>query len=224
MNRKRDSYVNVSVFRRHPKMGDETLIRLVYYFCNGMPVDAVAKTLELSRKSVRAHYMELRTRLTKPKFRRWHAVFNALVAIPDPEEGRRLKGTLMELMAGCYYRKCYGNFVTGNRKQRICRKCPLRGSFDDASNLESAIDAIDTISQFYRTLGIRNDVVPDKQAVFLGRFIHSSVMSCLQEKSKKQANGLLDPNDQEFEGAGTLMRLLMDDLAADNAPPIGEPR
>lgn len=218
MNRKRHDYVNVSVFRRHPKMDDATLIRLVYYFCNGMPLEAVAKTLGLSRKSVRAHYLDLRARLTKPKFRRWHALYNAFVAIPDEKEERRLKGTLMELMAGCYYSRCYGNYASGNRKNRICRRCPLSQAFSKAGHLDSAIEGIDAVSAFYRQLGLRGDVAPDKQTVFLERFVHASIVACLRETAKKQPGGLLDPKDDGYQGMGTLLVMVMDDLAADNEP------
>lgn len=201
-------------------MDDQALILLVYYFCNGISINAVADTLNLSRKTVRAHYMELRRRLTKPKFMRWHRVYSALAMIPDPKEELRLKGTLIELLATCYNSKCYGNYVSGNRKNRICRQCPLRPAYGDRDTLQTAVEAVDAISALYRRIGIRNDTIPDHLTAFFERFIHAGVIACLHESSERRADGLFDPADTDYEGAGTLLQMLMDDLADDNAPRI----
>ena len=58
--------------------------------------------------------------------------------------------------------------------------------------------------------------------MFLERFIHASVIACLRDKARKQPNGLLDPADTEYEGMGTLLQMLMDDLANDNVEPLSE--
>lgn len=220
MTRKRKGYTPVSVFRSHPKTDDHTEIQLVYYFCNGISIKAVAETLSLSRKTVRAHYLDFRARLRKPKFLRWHGVYTAMVAVSDPEQERKLKGGLIEALSICYFSGCYGNFASGQRRRRVCRSCPLPHAFTTTENTSDAIDIIDQVSAFYRRLGIREDAAPNKLGMFYSRLIHASVIACVRENSKRLPNGLLDPADREFQAIGTLLALLMDDLADDREPQL----
>lgn len=215
MTRKRKTYAPVSVFRSHSKTDDQTLVQLAYYFCNGISVKAVAETLNLSRKTVRAHYLDLRARLSKPKFSRWHSVYTVLVSVSDPEQERKIKGGMIEALSVCYFSGCYGNFASGQRKRRICRSCPLPRAFTTSQNTADAIDIIDQTSAFYRRLGIREDAAPNKLDMFFARFIHASVIACVRENSKRLPDGLLDPADNDFQAVGTLLTMLMDDLAGD---------
>lgn len=218
MRGEKQNYAPVSVFRSHPKTDDPTLIQLVYYFCNGISVKAVAGTLNLSRKTVRAHYLDLRARLTKPKFARWHRVYSALVMVPNRAQERLIKAGLIEALAVCYYSACYANYASGQRKKRICRNCPLPHAFGERENIDNAVGAIDDISAFYRRLGIRAETQADKQRVFLERFIHACVIASVRENSKRLPNGLLNPADTDYQGAGSLLAMLMDDLADDQGP------
>ena len=204
-------------------MDDAALIRLVYYFCCGIGIKAVADALGISRKSVRDHYLDLRARLRKPKFRRWHAVYGALATISDQAEESYLRGAFIEALATCHYSDCHANYDKGNRKSRICRRCPLSHAFSSPELTAEAIGAIDDIRAFYTRLGIRGEPAGDKLSEFFERLVHSSVVSCVGENSNRLANGLPNPADTEFQGIGTLIAMLMDDLADDHAPRIDEP-
>lgn len=219
--RKRREYAPVSVFRNHPKIDDAALIRLVYYFSNGISVKAVAGTLGLSPKSVRAHYLDLRARLKKPKFARWHSIYTSLVSVPSLVQERMLKAGLIEALAVCYASKCYGNYASGNRKNRMCRRCPLPHAFTMSANAADAIGAVDEITAFYRRLGIRGE--GGSLDAFFERFLHTSVIACVREHSRRLPNGLLDPADTEFQAIGTLIAILMDDLSDDHTPKLAGP-
>lgn len=181
-------------------------------------MDRAAKILKLSRKSVRAHYLSLRTRLTRPSFRRWHRVYSSLPNFSDSETEHRIIGGVIEIMAVCYYSGCYDNYSKGNRKNRICRTCPLPHAFRECSNTLNAIEAIDEIRAVYKSLCIRGERKPDKLTIFFERFIHVSVMASIAQHSKLLRCGLLDPSDLDYLGGGTLLMTLMDNLANDNAP------
>ena len=215
---RRKSYVRASVFRRHPKMDDATLIRLVYFFCNGIGVKALAAALRLSRKSVRAHYLDLRSRLRKPKFARWHALHTALPRIGDPQRERLVKGGLIEAMAACSTSGCAENHASGNRANRLCRSCPLSHAFPTARGLADALGAVDAVTALYRRLGIREDCDGGRMDQFLERLIHASTLASVRANSRRLPSGLLDPKDSAHLGVGTLLAMLMDDLADDTAP------
>lgn len=220
--RKQD-YASVSVFRRHPKIDDQVLIQLIYYFCNGVSVKAVAGALDLSRKSVRAHFLELRARLKKPKFSRWHAAYSVIGTVGDPERERLIKGIVLEALAACHYSGCTKNYANGNRKNRICRTCPLPHAFRQSQKVTESIGVVDEVAAFYKRLGVRSDEKPDKLSVFFERLIHTSVITSVRENSKRHSNGLLDPSDYDFQAAGTLITILMDDLADDHTPRFDKP-
>jgi hypothetical protein len=216
VTRRRRDYTRVSVFRRHLKLDDETLIRLVYFFCNGIGIDSAARRLGLSRKTVRGHYFDLRRRLVKPKFRRWHRVYSALGVVADQAKVYRIKGGVIESLAVCYYSDCHTNYVSGNRKSRMCRSCPLPCTFTKLDIATEAIGVVDAIQSLYKRHDIRGDVRPDKVSVFFERFVHVGVLAGVRRKSKSLSNGMLDPKDTDFEGAGTLMLMLLDDMSDEN--------
>ena len=222
MTGRKQDYTPASVFRRHAKADDATLIRLVYYFCNGIGIEPVSKTLDLSRKTVRAHYLDLRKRLGKPKFGRWHSAYKIMPMIADPETEQRIKGGLIEALAVCYFSSCYTNYASGNRKSRTCRRCPLSHSFASSDSSDDAIAAIDQISAFYRRLGLRGQTAPDKLTEFFERLIHASTIQSVQENTRRLPNGLLDPSDHTSHAVGTLLQMLIDDMADDHAPRIRE--
>jgi hypothetical protein len=222
VTRRRRDYTRVSVFRRHIKLDDETLIRLVYFFCNGIGIDSAAVCLGLSRKTVRGHYLDLRRRLLKPKFRRWHRVYSAIGTVTDQAKAYRIKGAAIEALTVCYYSACHTNYTSGNRKSRMCRSCPLPCAFTKLDIATEAIGVVDAIQSLYKSLDIRGDVRPDKLSVFFERFVHAGVLASVRLKSKLLRNGLLDPKDTDFEGAGTLMLMLLDDMSDDHQPRFSE--
>ena len=218
MNRPDSRYTPVSAFRRHPKIDDQALIRLVYAFCQGASIDAAAKSLGLSRKTVRAEYLDLRSRLKKPAFRRWHGHNRALYWHVEPEADRLLRWTFIDVLAECYGNEtCYRVFRRGNRQERVCRSCPVPPKFRSLEAAGEAVAMVDTIRTFYARLGLRE---PDagKPRIFGERLIHSSVIAAVHENTKRLPNGLLDPSDQGYLAIGQLLLMLMDDLAADQDP------
>lgn len=210
------------MFRRHPKTDDQTFIRLVYYFCNGISTKAAAKALGLSRKSVRAHYLDLRARLRKSKFRRWHHVYTALPNVSDLQADQTFRGAFLEALAVCHDSRCRANYAKGNRASRFCRRCPLPHAFSSSASAQEAVGIVDAIYRFYYRLGIREDDTDDKLGNFFECFLHTSVIATLRETSKRIPNGLFDPSDMDFHGLGTLMVMLLDDLADDNLPRLDD--
>lgn len=223
VRRKQPNRTRASPFRRHPKIDDTALIRLVYYFCNGVSPKAVADTLGLSRKSVRTHYLDLRTRLCKPTFRRWVSVYSTLPTVSDPHQETELRGAFLGALSACHYSGCFANYAKGNRVKRICRHCPLSQAFGNEAKTSQAVDAIDGIRALYKRLGIRGEPAGNKQSEFLERFIHASVIASVRQNSKRLPNGLLNPADTEFQAVGTLVAMLMDDLADDMGPRFDGP-
>ena len=70
----------------------------------------------------------------------------------------------------------------------------------------------------YKRLGIRGESKPDKLTVFFECLVHACVLAGVRENSKRLPNGLLDPSDTGYQAIGTLLAMLMDDLADDYAP------
>lgn len=219
-------YAPVSVFRRHPKIDDQALIRFVYGFCQGASIAAVAGSLGLSRKTVRAEYLDLRGRLGKPAFRRWHGHDRALYWHVEPDTDRLLRWTFIDVLAECYGNEtCYRVFHRGNRKERVCQSCPVLPRFRSPEATAAAVAMVDAVRTFYARLGLRepNASLP---RIFGERLIHTSVVAAVRENTKRLPNGLPDPSDQGYLAVGQLLVLLMDDLAgeqASEAPRLGDP-
>ncbi len=212
MNEKRPRYVPVSVFRKHPKLDDPTLIRLAYGFCQGISLDAMAAAYSVSRKTVRDVYLDFRARLKKAAFARWHRQNRILVHVVDPEADMLIRTAFVDVLNECAGNEnCYKVFKRGNRAKRVCRACPLLGKFSSPEIIQEAVDMLDTIRNFYGQLGIRERNV-DRTANFRERLIHTSVIAAVRENSKRLPNGMLDPADDEFLAIGQLMLVLMDDL------------
>ena len=207
----------VSVFRRHPKIDDAALIRLAYAFGQGIGIEAAAKANGLSRKTVRSLYLDLRSRLAKPAFRRWHSLRRALVRRVNSDVDLLMRAAFIDVLADCHANgTCYRVFRRGNRKDRLCRACPIPSCFPTAGAAAEAVAMVDTVRSFYGRLGIR-EPGSETPVVFRLRLIHSSVIASVRESTRRLPNGLLDPSDQDYLALGQLLLLLMDDLAADQA-------
>lgn len=205
----------VSVFRRHPQIGDNTLIRIAYAFCQGIRVDAAAKAAGLSRKSVRAVYLDLRPRLKKPAFRRWNSLVRALVHVDDPEADALMRAAFLDVLAGCYGNQtCLKTYRRGNRKDRLCRSCPISGKFSSVETAIEAVALVDQLRAFHERLGLRESPNMDLER-FRECLIYFSTVETVRQHSAQLPNGLLDPSDQDYLAIGQLHMLIMDDLAAD---------
>ena len=132
-----------------------------------------------------------------------------------------MRGAFFEALAVCHGSNCYANFAKGNRIKRICRRCPMPYAFRTDAHADDAVAIVDIIRALYHRLGIRGQSADDNLGEFFERFVHSSVIATVREQSKRLPNGLLDPKDMDFHGAGTLIAMLMDDLADGHNPRFG---
>lgn len=200
--------------RHAAKMDEATLIRLLYYFCNGMPVRPVAATLGLSVKTVREIYIALRRRLTKPKFNGWHGAYRRLLNMPDIEVEGQIRAAFIDTLAECGLNEtCYRNYQLRNRKSRLCRACPLPNRFSSAERVREALDVIDTVRAFYKMLRIRGETDTDPPVLFRLRLIHTTTIATAREASGKTPTGLANPIDPSPLSVALLLDVLFTDLA-----------
>lgn len=195
--------------RPRAKYDEPTYIRLVYCFCNGVPVAIAARSTGLSAKTVRGLYIELRKRLLDPAFNRWHGTNRRLVNLPAREWEEFLRAGYFDLLARCAGNEtCARNYRLGNRKTRQCRACPLAGVWTDERRAE-AYTVIDTVHRFYETLGIRGEKDITPVILFRERLIHTTVVATAQNRSHALSNGFFDPNERSFLCGGSLFDMLL---------------
>ena len=208
-------YRPVSGLRHQAKFDDGTLIRLCWGFGQGISIRAMAGSQGLSAKTVRAVYLDLRQRLKQPAFRRWHGLHRALIHHVEPETDALIRTAFIDVLAGCYGNDtCYRVFRRGNRETRLCAACPIPRAFSTAQNAQDAVELVDQVRGLYTRLGIRE---PDADPLqrFRERLIHGAVVYGVHANSRRLPNGLLDPSDMGYLAIGTLMDLLLSDLAAE---------
>lgn len=200
-------------FRGRAKFDEATLMRLVYCFCQGVPLKITARSTGLSVKTVRILYLELRKRLLKPAFNRWHGTSNRFLKLPGPEYEAAVRVLYFDTLARCANNEsCARNYRLGNRKRRQCRNCPL----EEVASEERRADAytvIDTVHTFYERLGIRGEKGVEATVLFRERLIHTTVVATIQNHSRTLPNGFFDPNEREFLSGGALLDTMLSDLA-----------
>jgi hypothetical protein len=202
-------------FKRAAKFDESRLIRLVYCFCQGISGKITARNTGLSLKSVRRHFLDLRKRLLKPAFNRWHGTNRKLLSVALPEVEDTIRRSYFAFFAACAgHETCARNFRLGNRKKRQCRTCPLGAVYSDERRAE-AYTVIDTIHEFYETLGIRGAVAENKLQDFQERLVHTTAIATVRNHSRKLPNGFFDPAEKSFLSGGALMDALLNDLAND---------
>lgn len=190
------------------KFDEPTYLRLVYCFCNGVPVAIASRSTGLSAKTVRGLYIELRGRLLEPAFNRWHGTNRRLINLPTREWEEVLRAGYFDLLARCANNQtCARNWRLGNRKARQCRSCPLGGVWADEQHAE-AYTIIDTVHRFYEALGIRGEKGTSPVMLFRERLIHATVVATAQNHSQKLANGFFDPKERKFKSGGSLLSML----------------
>lgn len=187
---------------------DATFIRLVYFFCNGLPVRLTAKLTGLTPKTVRGVYLELRARLLEPQFNRWHATNGRLVDLPEVGGEAIIRAGFFFVLAQCANNEtCARNWRLGNRKKRQCRSCPLADVYRD-NDRAAAHTVIDTVHQFYERIGIRGEKEGNSVLLFRERLVHMTVVATARANSVIMANGLASPKDRGFLSASTLVSAL----------------
>ena len=207
------AYRSKSQFSRNPKIDDVTIIRLVHAFCHGLSIRAAANAGGVSLKTARKYYIELRERLRKPQFRKWHRINITLPNLPSPEADWIVKATFFDVLGECYANKtCYRNFKAGNRKNRICRRCPVPAKFTEGSRAMEAVDLIDAVRRFYETMGIRSEAGRDQVSLFRIRLIHTLTITTAKENSTALDDGLMDPLQKTFLSFGTLLDTMLEEL------------
>jgi hypothetical protein len=202
-------------FVRNAKFDEATLMRLAYCFCQGIGLELAARSTGLSRKTARGTYLDLRTRLLKPAFNRWHGTNRRFLKLPSPEYEVLVRAAYFDTLARCAGNEiCARNFRLGNRLRRQCRTCPLAGTASDERRSE-AYTVIDTVHDFYERLGIRGEKDMPPVLLFRERLIHTTVVATVHNHSRTLANGFFDPVDRGFLSGGTLLDVLLTDLADD---------
>ncbi|BBK29660.1 hypothetical protein EDC65_0055 [Stella humosa] len=202
-------------FRAGAKFDEMTLMRLVYCFCQGLGVQLAARSTGLTAKTVRGVYIALRKRLLKPAFNRWHGTNRAVIRTPMPEFEPLLRAVYFDRLGRCAGNEtCARNYRLGNRKRRECRSCPLVDALPPEGRAEAYV-VIDAVHAFYEAIGIRGEKDIGPIMLFRERLIHRTVVGTVQNHSRKRENGLFDPNEREFLSGGTLLDLLLRDLAED---------
>lgn len=195
-------------FRARAKFDEATLVRLVYCFCQGVPLKIAARSTGLSIKTVRGLYLDLRKRLLKPAFNRWHGTANRFLKLPGPEYEVALRVAYFDMLARCAGNEtCARNYRLGNRKRRQCRNCPLAEVVSDERRVD-AYTVIDTVHEFYERLGIRGEKGIPPMLLFRERLIHTTVVATVQNHSRKLENGFFDPNERRFLSGGELLHMV----------------
>ena len=202
-------------FSKSAKVDEVTMIRLVYNFCQGVSVNATAKSNELTAKTVRGVYIALRSRLLHPDFNRWHGSEARFVNLPNPADEFAWRTLFLDKLATCAANTtCARNYRLGNRKARQCRACPLADAGSDRQR-HNAYTVIDHVRDFYKRLGIRGEKDIAPTLLFRERLIHTTTVGTVQSNSRKLTNGMFDPNEREFLSGGTLLDMLLSNLADD---------
>lgn len=202
-----------NALRKHAKAEAATLAKLVRCFCQGLSVGGAAKACGLTEKSVRGYYIALRHRLLKQQFNKWHHGWAALVRVKDETTQETTREAYFATLAGCYFAStCQRNHAAGNRKQRLCRKCPMPDRFSAPERVEEALGLIDTVRYFYDRIGIGVEHGWEPAPLFRERLIHTAVIASVGENTARDAAGRLDPNDKSFLSFRTLFDTLLGDL------------
>lgn len=200
--------------RARAKYDEATFVRLVYFFCNGVPIKIAARNTALSAKTVRSVYIDLRKRLLEPAFNRWHGTSQRLLALTAPDEEFAARTLYLDALARCAGNEsCARNYRLGNRKKRQCRTCPLAAANSDEPRAE-AYAVIDAVHDFYERLGIRGEKDIPPAILFRERLIHTAVIGTVHANSRRLQSGFFDPSEETFTSGGPLLRLFFANLTA----------
>ncbi len=201
-------------FRRGAKLDETTLIRVAFSFCHGLSIAVTAKATGLSEKTVRSLFLDLRRRLTRPRFNRWHNAYLRLAGLPSVEQEALVRTSFVDTLADCAFNEtCRRNYRLGNRKRRLCRACPLPGRFSSAEKVDEALNTIDAVHDFYERIGIRGEKATDPLVLFRLRLLHTTTVATALASTRHSAGQLASPTDRTFLSVGTLLTMLLDDLA-----------
>jgi hypothetical protein len=205
-----------SQFSRSAKLDDIAIMRLVWGFCIGLPIDRMAAMADVSAKSARLHLLAFRDRLRDHRFNRWHGSNILILSLSDLGAQLEIKAALYDRLAGCHDNaKCAQNFHLGYRKTRLCRTCPLIGAFTSDAAQNEALGLVDQVRAFYRHLGLRQEAALDPAVLFRRRLIHTLAIATARTHSRIGKDGMPVPPDQGDLSAAALMDRMLTVLADD---------
>lgn len=214
-----------AALRRHAKADLVTRLIVVRGFCLGLSVKGAAKASSLSEKSVREMYLDLRQRLLKPLFNKWHHAFQHLVRVQSEDIEEAIRDAFYDTLSQCYFDpSCYRNFAAGNRKVRLCRSCPLPGRLSSEARVAEALSLIDAVRSLYQRLGITAEHGIDRVTLFKLRLIHTATLIVVATETRRLPSGAYDPEHRAFRSYRTLFDALLADLIDDPAPSPEPPR
>jgi len=205
-------------FRKQGKITLQQIVRLAYSFAHGAAIADTAEAIGISRKSVREEFIGFRERLVKPAFNRWHQTNRVLVRIVDPKQEALIRAAFFDVLGECFLNDtCYRNFAFGNRKRRLCRKCPVPGKFREERDVKPALESIDAVRRFYEQIGWRGETREDPYRLIRRHFIHATVVGTALANTRKLPGQIADPSDTGFLSVRTMAQALLD-VAAQGAP------
>lgn len=185
---------------------------IVEGFCLQEPIPDCAERVGSSIKTVRAIYRELRSRLVRPEFARWHPVVEQHVNLKAQQKQEAEQKEQYALLGKCYDNTtCWNNFANERRDDRCCRSCPLIPRYGEEETDRLLILA-DSIRIFYGRMGWGRKQQSDSADVMHLRMIHSHVLITAMSETPAGDDGYLDIDDQSFLSLGTLLIELIDHL------------
>jgi len=205
-----------NVFRQRAKLTEDQLMMIAYNFCHGLPIAAAAKSSTLSEKTVRSLYILLRRRLLRPRFAEWHRANRALTNISDPDVENMMRSVFFDAMSRCYNNQtCWRNYEAGNRKNRLCQKCPLRDAFTNDDNLMLSLNFIDLIRNVYRSIGIGIERGQPSDDIFRERAIHTATLMTVFQNTRRNERGVLNHGQAGALSFRRLFMTMIEDLSED---------
>ncbi|MEO1043198.1 MAG: hypothetical protein AAFX52_13000 [Pseudomonadota bacterium] len=198
--------------KRNSKLPYEVTRGMVEGFCLQEPIPDCAKRVGVSTKTVRATYHDLRARLIRPAFARWHPVGELNVDLSVQAAKDRLAKRQYLLLGRCFdHPTCWNNFVSGKRKTRQCRKCPLLPSFGLEETLRLLMIA-DSVRIFYSDMRWGRERGADQAGLMELRVLHNHVLITALHETPLNKDGTFNVESEEPLALGTLLLELIDHL------------
>mgnify|MGYP001247256031 CR=1 FL=1 len=196
--------------RKHAKLSMVQTVQAIDLFAHGVDINIAARLLKVSRKTLRAYYLDFRDRLSAPEFSRWHRANAALVQITNAEEIALIKAAMLELLAECHAQDtCYRNYRAGRRASPICKSCPLHGKFTGPEQDSEAAAQMNHLRAFYHALNIYAEEDRDPVSLLRARLIHMVTLATVAQHSRRLVSGQFDPRQKTFLSFGTFREALV---------------
>lgn len=190
----------------------DATLRLVFEFCQSTPVKYAAINAGTSERTARQTYLELRERLLRPAFNRWHRN-NAYRPAAGAAKSHGARVALLTAKGECLANAtCVRNHRAGNRKSRECLSCPISTLVSSKKLRSRHLAHIDLIHSFYEALGIRGERHLSAFDRFHLRETHFIVFLVAHANTRRVPSGYMDTNQETFLSAGTLLKTMLSEL------------